>query len=54
MDRMGLETKSVASIIQIVGGIAIAIGVGLIALPAGIIAAGIMAITFGVALGLER
>ena len=51
---MGLDTKSVASIIQIVGGIAIAVGVALIALPAGIIAGGVMAITFGVALGLER
>jgi hypothetical protein len=39
-----------ASSIQIIGALSVAVGVGLVYLPAGIIVAGILALVFGISL----
>lgn len=47
---MGLNRSTMATIIEIVGGIALTFGFGLLAIWAGLIVAGLLLILFGIAL----
>lgn len=47
---MGLTKDTVALMLELIGGIAIAFGVGLLALWAGIVVLGVLLILFGMAL----
>jgi len=50
VDRMGLNRSTMATIIEILGGIALTFGFGLLAIWAGLIVAGLLLILFGMAL----
>lgn len=47
---MGLNRNNMATIIEILGGIALAFGLGMLAIWAGLVAAGLLLILFGMAL----
>lgn len=47
---MGLDRSTMATVIEILGGVALTFGVGMLAVWAGIVTAGVLLILFGIAL----
>lgn len=47
---MGLDRSTMATVLEILGGIALTFGVGMLAVWAGIVTAGVLLILFGIAL----
>ena len=47
---MGLDRSTMATVLEILGGIALTFGVGMLAVWAGIVTAGVLLVLFGIAL----